>query len=80
MSELRFEGKVVIVTGSGNGLGRAYAIEFARRGAKVVVNNPSRSTSNKVCSADLVVEKIKKEGGVAIANYNSVLEADKVVA
>ena len=45
MSELRFEGKVVIITGSGNGLGKAYAIEFARRGANVVVNNPARSAT-----------------------------------
>jgi len=66
MAELRFDNKVVIVTGAGNGLGRDYALEFARRGAKIVVNDLGGSHNGLGYSskaADLVVEEIKKAGG-----------------
>lgn len=83
MSELRFDGRVAIITGSGNGLGKAYALEFARRGAKVVVNDPASTASNTskfpIRAADLVVDKIRKAGGEAIANYDSVLYAERIV-
>ena len=75
MSNISFEGKVVIVTGAGSGLGREYALEFARRGASVVVNDlgvardGSGSTKN---AADAVVTEIKNSGGKAVANYDSV--------
>ncbi len=79
---LRFDGKVVIVTGAGAGLGRAYALFFAKRGAKVVVNDLGGSVKGEGGSsntADVVVDEIKKAGGVAVANYDSVEFGDKIV-
>ena len=72
MSE--FEGKVVVITGAGGGLGKAHALEFASRGAKVVVNDLGGSGDGTGSSdaADLVVEEIKAAGGEAIANKASV--------
>ncbi|MHA3794422.1 SDR family NAD(P)-dependent oxidoreductase [Rhizorhabdus wittichii] len=72
-----FEGQVLIVTGAGRGLGRAYAIEAARRGARLIVNDPGsapdgRGVSNAV--ADAVVDEIRAFGGDAIASYDSVAE------
>eukprot|EP01112_Ceratiomyxa_fruticulosa_P020725 TRINITY_DN713_c0_g4_i1.p1 TRINITY_DN713_c0_g4~~TRINITY_DN713_c0_g4_i1.p1 ORF type:complete len:254 (+),score=61.88 TRINITY_DN713_c0_g4_i1:146-907(+) len=80
--KLRFDGKVVVVTGAGGGLGRTYALAFASRGAKVVVNDLGVSTTGEGAStkaADKVVDEIKKAGGVAVANYDSVDEGDKIV-
>lgn len=74
-----FSGKVVIVTGSGNGIGRAEAMYFAREGASVVVNDVggARDGSGKdTKAADLVVDEIKKAGGEAIATYTSVSDLD----
>jgi len=74
--EIRFDGRVAIVTGAGGGLGRAYALEFAKRGAKVVVNDlgGARDGSGKGSKspAQKVVEEIKALGGEAIANYDTV--------
>ncbi len=72
MSE--FKDKVVIVTGAGGGLGKEHALEFARRGAKVVVNDLGGSGDGTGASdmADVVVEQIRKAGGTAIANKASV--------
>lgn len=72
MSE--FEDKVVVVTGAGGGLGKSHALEFARRGAKVVVNDLGGSGDGVGSSdmADVVVEEIRAEGGIAIANKASV--------
>jgi len=81
-SQLRFDGKVAIVTGAGAGLGRAYALLLASRGAKVVVNDLGGSHSGEGANsraADAVVEEIKKAGGVAVANYDSVEFGDKIV-
>lgn len=79
---LRFDGKVAIVTGAGAGLGRAYALLLASRGAKVVVNDLGGSVQGEggnSKAADLVVNEIKKAGGVAVANYDSVEFGDKIV-
>ena len=69
-----FKDKVVIVTGAGGGIGRAHALEFARRGAKVVVNDLGGSADGEGASdmADQVVDEIKAAGGIAIANKASV--------
>ena len=72
MSE--FENKVVVITGAGGGLGKAHALEFARRGAKVVVNDLGGSGDGVGSSdmADQVVAEIAASGGTAIANKASV--------
>jgi len=72
MSE--FKDKVVVITGAGGGLGKAHALEFARRGAKVVVNDLGGSGDGTGASdmADQVVDEIKAAGGIAIANKASV--------
>ena len=69
-----FKDKVVVVTGAGGGLGKAHAIEFAKRGAKVVVNDLGGSDDGRGKSdmADLVVDEIHSFGGEAIANKASV--------
>ncbi len=74
--QIRFDDQVAIITGAGAGLGRAYALELARRGAKVVVNDlgGSRdgSSEGSASPADNVVQEIKDMGGQAVANYDNV--------
>ena len=68
---LDFSDKVAIVTGSGGGIGKGYALELARRGAKIVVNDLGGSvdgTGGSVTAAEAVVEEIVANGGEAIAN------------
>ena len=77
MSDIRFDGKVAIVTGAGGGLGRQHALELARRGAKVVVNDLGGSmdgTGGNSTAAEAVVAEIKAAGGEAIANGASVTD------
>ena len=104
MSDIRFNGRVVVVTGAGGGLGRTYALMFGARGAKVVVNDLGGSMTGEVRrnknylskkgykinfhfdipqgtsrAADIVVEEIRKAGGEAVANYDSVEHGDKII-
>jgi NAD(P)-dependent dehydrogenase (short-subunit alcohol dehydrogenase family) len=77
MADIRFDGKVAIVTGAGGGLGRQHALELARRGAKVVVNDLGGSVDGSGGGSDAankVVEEIKAFGGEAIANGSSVTD------
>src|SRR5499426_4155642 len=70
-----FEGQVVIVTGAGRGLGRLYAMELARRGGSVVVNDlggTMHGEGSDPSVADRVVEEIERAGGVAVASHDSV--------
>ncbi|HBZ72294.1 MAG TPA: short-chain dehydrogenase [Deltaproteobacteria bacterium] len=70
-----FTGQVVVVTGAGRGLGRLYAIELARRGASVVVNDLGGTMHGDGADpsvADQVVEEIERAGGVAVASHDSV--------
>jgi NAD(P)-dependent dehydrogenase (short-subunit alcohol dehydrogenase family) len=69
------KGRVAVITGAGNGIGRAHAISFAAQGARVVVNDLGTSHDGHGSShsdADRVVEQIRKSGGIAVANYASV--------
>ena len=71
MESIIFENKVAVVTGAGEGIGRQYALDLAKRGAKVVVNDIGSHTEHGR-TADMVVDEIKKAGGKAVPNYNSV--------
>jgi 3-hydroxyacyl-CoA dehydrogenase/3a,7a,12a-trihydroxy-5b-cholest-24-enoyl-CoA hydratase len=80
--QLRFDGKVVIVTGAGQGLGRSHALAFASRGAKVVVNDLGGAATGggkSSAAADKVVAEIKAAGGEAVANYDSVEDGAAIV-
>jgi NAD(P)-dependent dehydrogenase (short-subunit alcohol dehydrogenase family) len=86
MSKISFDGRVAIVTGAGGGLGRAYALDLAQRGAAVVVNDLGSSFDGQGGSsrmADAVVAEIRAAGGRAVASYDSVATAaggDAIVA
>jgi NAD(P)-dependent dehydrogenase (short-subunit alcohol dehydrogenase family) len=72
---IEFKGQVAVVTGAGRGLGRLYALELARRGASVVVNDLGGSMQGEGADssvADQVVGEIKRAGGVAVASHHSV--------
>jgi len=80
---IRFDDQVVMVTGSGNGLGKSHALEFARRGARVVVNDLGGARDGSGASneaAQAVVEEIENSGGQAIANGANVADYEQVEA
>lgn len=82
MSELRFDGRVAIVTGAGGGLGRQHALTLAARGCKVVVNDlggGAHGSGQSSSAADKVVEEIRVAGGEAVANYDSVENGQAIV-
>src|SRR3978361_799904 len=77
MADIRFDGKVAIVTGSGGGLGRQHALELARRGAKVVVNDLGGAMDGSggcTEASHKVVEEILALGGESFANGSSVTD------
>ena len=83
MSIVEFKDRVAIVTGAGGGLGRSHALDLARRGVKVVVNDLGGSvdgTGGSATMAEQVVAEIKAAGGQAIPNGANVTKADEVEA
>jgi len=81
-NQLRFDGRVAIVTGAGGGLGRSHALLLAARGARVVVNDLGGSVHGEgksASAADKVVDEIQAAGGEAVASYDSVEDGDKIV-
>src|SRR3984893_2562621 len=80
---IRFDGRVAIVTGAGNGLGRAHALGLAARGARVVVNDfggARDGSGGSRTSAEAVVEEIRKAGGEAMADGADVSNFEQVTA
>lgn len=82
-AEYRYDGQVAVVTGAGNGLGKQYALFYASRGAKVVVNDLGGTFNGKAGAssavADVVVQQIKDAGGEAVPNYDSVQNGDRII-
>jgi NAD(P)-dependent dehydrogenase (short-subunit alcohol dehydrogenase family) len=79
MSEMRFDGRVAVITGGGRGLGRSYALLLASLGAKVLVNDPGVAISGDASDegpAAAVVSEIEAAGGTAFANLDSVATPD----
>jgi NAD(P)-dependent dehydrogenase (short-subunit alcohol dehydrogenase family) len=76
MPDLRFDGRVAVITGAGGGLGRTYALEIARRGGMIVANDLGGTTDGSGggghSMADDTVKQVVEAGGKAVANYDSV--------
>ncbi|MGC9960574.1 MAG: SDR family oxidoreductase [Acidimicrobiales bacterium] len=78
MTDLRFDGRVAIITGAGGGLGRSHALELARRGARILVNDLGGAldgSGSSMSAADRVVDEIAAFGGTAAPNHDSVATA-----
>ncbi|MGZ4758550.1 MAG: SDR family NAD(P)-dependent oxidoreductase, partial [Acidimicrobiales bacterium] len=74
-SPLSYDGRVALITGAGGGLGRSHALELARRGARVVVNDLGGAvdgTGSSTSAAEAVVQEIEALGGEAVANADSI--------
>jgi NAD(P)-dependent dehydrogenase (short-subunit alcohol dehydrogenase family) len=83
MTDLTFDGRVALVTGSGNGLGREHAMLLASRGCRVVVNDlgrPADGSDDDRGAAQRVVDEITAAGGVAVADTHSVADTDGAAA
>jgi 3-hydroxyacyl-CoA dehydrogenase/3a,7a,12a-trihydroxy-5b-cholest-24-enoyl-CoA hydratase len=79
---MRFDDRVVLVTGAGQGLGRTHALQFAARGARVVVNDAGTTVAGEgmnTAPADQVVEEIVATGGEAVASHDSVTRGEQIV-
>ena len=79
MADLGYDGKVAVITGAGGGLGRSHALELAKRGAMIVVNDLGGSVDGvggSEAAAQKVVDEIEAAGGEAVANYDSVATPD----
>jgi NAD(P)-dependent dehydrogenase (short-subunit alcohol dehydrogenase family) len=79
MTDLRFDGRVAIITGAGGGLGRCHALELARRGARILVNDLGGAmdgSGSSVSAAQRVVDEITALGGIAAPNHDSVATSE----
>ncbi|KAI9092624.1 peroxisomal hydratase-dehydrogenase-epimerase [Phlyctochytrium arcticum] len=82
MSKQSLDGQVAVITGAGNGLGRAHALDLAKRGASVIVNDLGSSLDGEgkdIALANNVVQEIRDRGGKAMANHESVEQGDKII-
>jgi NAD(P)-dependent dehydrogenase (short-subunit alcohol dehydrogenase family) len=78
-AELRFDGKVAIVTGAGGGLGASYAELLGARGARVIVNDVGSDAEGRP-TAEAVAERIRAAGGTAVADTSSIADPEQAVA